>query len=169
MWRHKETGDAVGYIPQNDFAVTFVSLLCKKGQVPRVVKAYLKELDQLSLKPVWCCVDRDIESYLAEELGWSALIVSAEERLDPTEVDPEHKDKTMRRKIHRAERDRVKVNDIDGVPSVELQSRIGRRCQECSADRKGMQIHLTSVRPFDDVEYRRYFYATDNNGEVRLA
>lgn len=102
MWRHKETGAAVGYIPQNGFAVTFGSPLCEKGQIPRVVKAYLKELDRLSLKPVWCCVDRETESYLAEELGWSAVIVSAEERLDPTEVDPEHKDKAMRRKIHRA-------------------------------------------------------------------
>ncbi|SRR5258706_1623792 len=112
------------------------SPLCEKGQIPRVVKAYLKELDRLSLKPVWCCVDREIESYLAEELGWSALIVPAEERLDPTEVDPDHKDKTMRKKIHRAEREGVKVHDIGGVPSAELQSRIGQRCQEWSADRK---------------------------------
>lgn len=158
----------MGYIPQNGFAVTFGSPLCEKDQIPRVVKAYLKELDRLSLKPIWCCVDRETEAYLAEELGWSALIVSAEERLDPTEADPEQKDKTMRRKIHRAEREGVKVHEIDGVPSAELQKRIEQRCQEWNANRKGAQIHLTSVRPFDDVEHRRYFYTTDNNGEVRL-
>ena len=169
MWRHKETGAAVGYIPQNGFAVIFGSPLCEKGQIPCVVNAYLKELDRCSLKPVWPCVDRETESYLAEGLGWSALIVSAEERLDPTEVDPEHKDKAMRRKFHRAEREGVKVHVISGVPSAELQRRIEKRCQEWSADRKGTQIHLTSVPPFDDVEHRRYFYATDNNGEVRLA
>ena len=167
MWRHKETGAAVGYIPQNGFAVTFGSPLCEKEQIPRVVKAYLRELDRLSLKPVWCCVDRVTESYLAEELGWSALIVSAEERLDPTEVDPEHRDKAMRRKIHRAEREGVKVHEVDGVLPAELQKRIEQRCQEWSVNRKGTQIHLTSVRPFDDVEHRKYFYATDNNGEVR--
>jgi len=133
-----------------------------------VTKAYLKEPDRRSLKPVWCCVDRETESYLAEQLGWSALIASGEERLDPTEVDAEHKDKIMRRKIHRAERESVKIHDIDGVPMTELQSRIEQRCQEWSADRKGMQIYLTSIWPFDDVEHHRYFYATENNGEVRL-
>lgn len=168
VWRHTETGAAVGYIPQNGFAATFGSPLCEKDQIPRVVKAYLKELDRLSLKPVWCCVDRETESYLAEELGWSALIVSAEERLDPTEVDLEHRDKATRRKIHRAERQGVKILEVDSVPSTELQKRIGQRCQEWSVNRKGTQIHLTSVRPFDDVEHRRYFYATDNNGEVSL-
>ena len=134
------------------------------------MRAFLQYLssDGVNLKPVWCCVDKETEKYLAVELGWSAVIAVAEERLNPIEVDPANNDKTVRRKIHRAERDGVKVVEIEGKPDDETRARIEERCKEWSANRRGTQIHLTGVRPFDDMVHRKYFYAVDKNGKVGI-
>lgn len=159
----------MGYIPQGKFAVIFGSPLCETSQIPRVVKSFLAHLrsDTVSLKPIWCCVDKDTERYLSDELGWSAVVAVAEERVNPMEVDPANDDKTVRRKIHRAEREGVKLHEVNGEPEPELRSQIEERCREWSEARKGTQVHLTGVRPFDDMEHRKYFYATDQEGKVR--
>ncbi len=118
---------------------------------------------------MWCCVDKETEHYLARELGWSAVIAAAEERLNPIEADPAANDKTVRRKVHRAEREGVKVVEVDGMMDEEVKKKIEVRCKDWAAARKGTQIHLTGVRPFDDTIHRKYFYAMDNVGQVRFA
>lgn len=167
MWRDKATGAAVGYIPENGFAVTFGNPLCPTDQIPRVIKAYLAHLHEENLKPIWGCIDRSTEQYLAEDLGWGAVIAVAEERINPTEVDPAENDKTVRRKIHRAEREGVKIVDVGPEMDPQVKKQLEQRCQEWASNRKGTQIHLTGVRPFDDMAHRKYFYATDKDGKVR--
>lgn len=168
VWRDQDTGGAVGYIPQNAFAVIFGNPLCDHRQLPGVIRNFLAYLasPEINLKPVWCCVDKDTETFLAKELGWSAVIAVAEERLNPVESDPANHDKTVRRKIHRAEREGVKVVEVEKLDE-DVKKRIEARCKLWAEKRKGTQIHLTGVRPFDDVAHRKYFYATDKNGEVR--
>ena len=126
----------------------------------------LRVLESQTLKPVWCCVDKETEHYLARELGWSAVIAAAEERLNPIEADPTTNDKTVRREVHRAEREGVKIVEVEGKMDGDLKKRIEVRCTDWSAARKGTQVHLTGVRPFDDMIHRRYFYATDKDGQV---
>ncbi|KAH9924394.1 aspartyl-tRNA synthetase cytoplasmic [Fomitopsis serialis] len=166
VWRDVRTGAAVGYIPQNGFAATFGAPLCEQKQVPGVIDRYLKFVRGEGLKPVWCCIDHDVERILAEDLGWSAIIAVAEERLNPTEVDPANNDKTVRRKIHRAEREGVKVVDVDGEPDGRVREMLDKRCKEWEESRKGTQIHLTGVRPWDDMKHRKYFYAFDKEGNA---
>ncbi|KAH9858604.1 aspartyl-tRNA synthetase cytoplasmic [Lenzites betulinus] len=165
VWRDKATGAAVGYMAENGFAVTFGNPLCPVDQVPRVAKAYLAYLNEQNLKPVWCCIDRTTEKYLAEDLGWGSVIAVAEERLNPTEVDPAEHDKTVRRKIHRAEREGVKIVEVGQEMDEQVKASLEQRCQDWAAGRKGTQIHLTGVRPFDDMKHRKYFYATDKDGK----
>ncbi|RPD53983.1 aspartyl-tRNA synthetase, cytoplasmic [Lentinus tigrinus ALCF2SS1-6] len=165
IWRDKATGAAVGYIPQDGFAVTFGNPLCALDQIPRVVKAYLAHLHEEGLKPVWCCVDRATERYLAEELGWGAVIAVAEERINPTEVDPAETDKTVRRKIHRAEREGVKIVECGLDMDDRTRQMLEQRCKEWEQARRGTQIHLTGVRPFDDMQHRKYFYVIDKDGK----
>jgi len=167
VWRDENTGGAVGYIPQNGFAVTFGNPLCDRRQLSGVIRNFLAYVTspEINLKPVWCCVDKDTESFLAKELGWSAVIAVAEERLNPVESDPANHDKTVRRKIHRAEREGVKVTEVEKLDD-DTKARIEARCKEWAEKRKGTQIHLTGVRPFDDVAHRKYFYATDKDGKI---
>jgi lysylphosphatidylglycerol synthetase-like protein (DUF2156 family) len=164
VWRDKQTGAAVGFIPSNGYAVTFGNPLCEHKQIPQVVNAYLHHLETENLKPVWACIDHHTEQYLADELGWSALIAVAEERINPAESDPAQ-DKNVRRKLNRAEREGVKVREVDEWTD-DLKQRIEKRCQDWADNRKGTQVHLTGVRPFDDMEHRRYFYATDKDQNI---
>jgi len=40
------------------------------------------------------------------------------------------------------------------------------RIKEWLANRKGKQAHLTQIRPWADMEHRRYFYAKDKDGKI---
>jgi aspartyl-tRNA synthetase len=166
VWRDRKTGAAVGYIPQNGFAVTFGNPLCEPKQIPAVVRAYLDYLSNEKLKPVWCCVDAETEKVLANEFGWSALTAVAEERINPTEVDPEKHDRNLRKKLHRAEKSGVKLIDVEGLVDPEVKKEIDERVEDWKRGRKGTQIHLTSVRPWDDEVHRKYFYARDAEGRI---
>ncbi|KAI0700183.1 hypothetical protein BC835DRAFT_1404934 [Cytidiella melzeri] len=168
VWRDEVTGAAVGYMPQGHYAVIFGNPLCEHSQIPRVVKQFLAFLahSTVNLRPIWACVDKQTEKYLCEELGWSAVIAVAEERVNPMEVDPAHDDKNVRRKVHRAERDGVKLHEVSGEPDDDLKKQIEERCKDWAENRKGTQIHLTGVRPFDDMQHRKYFYATDKDGTI---
>ncbi|KDQ49183.1 hypothetical protein JAAARDRAFT_43060 [Jaapia argillacea MUCL 33604] len=164
VWRHQQTGAAVGYIPSDKYAVIFGDPLCEPKQVPQVVSAFLHHLESEKLKPVWACINENTEHYLAGELGWSALLVVAEERLDPTKVHPDS-DKNFRRKVHRAERDGVKISEIEGEVDQEMRDRLEKRVEDWRRGRNGDQVHLTGVRPFDDMAHRKYFIA-EHDGEI---
>ena len=132
-----------------------------------MVKAFLAFLHEEHLKPVWCCVDKQTEKYLADDLGWGAITAVAEERINPSETDPAEHDKTVRRKIHRAEREGVKIVEVGPEMDQSVREQLEQRCKDWEANRKGTQIHLTGVRPFDDMQHRKYFYAVDKEGKVR--
>jgi hypothetical protein len=61
----------------------------------------------------------------------------------------------------------VKVHEVDGDMEESLKREIEERCKDWAEHRKGTQIHLTGVRPFDDMVHRRYFYARDKGGKVK--
>ena len=143
--------------------------MCDPKQTSRVVRSYLHYIqDEKKLKPIWACVDDACERVLAHELGWSAVSAIVEERFNPTEVDPEKNDKTVRRKIHHAEREGVKIVEVDREVDKHTQELINERLADWEAHRKGTQVHLTGLRPFDDSKHRKYFYAKDSNGKVGL-
>lgn len=168
VWRDSKTGAAVGYVQENKFAVTFGDPLCDPKQMAQVVRSYLHYIqDEKKLKPIWACVNQACERVLAHELGWSAVSAIAEERFNPTEVEPEKNDKNVRRKVHRAEREGVKIIEVDGEVDSHTQELINKRLEDWESHRKGAQVHLTGLRPFDDQKHRKYFYAKDAKGTVR--
>ena len=167
VWRDHRTGAAVGYVEENKFAIAFGNPLCDPRQMSQVVRSFLHSIqDEKKLKPIWSCVDKVCERVLAHELGWSAVSAIAEERFNPTEIEPEKNDKTVRRKVHRAGREGVRVVEIDGEVDKPTQELINKRLADWESHRKGTQIHLTGLRPFDDPKHRKYFYAKDASGTV---
>lgn len=165
VWRHSRTGAAVGYIPQNGFGVTFGNPLCEPGQLNEVIKAYLHHLKDLQLKPVWCCVDAATEKILASEFGWAALTAVAEERINPTQSEGKA-DKSLKRKLTKAEKSGVKLIDIEGAIEESVKKEIEEQVENWRQNRKGTQVHLTGVRPFDDMQHRKYYIARDAQGKV---
>lgn len=167
VWRDPRTGAAVGYVEDNKFAIAFGDPLCDPKQTSQVVRSYLHYIqDEKKLKPIWSCVGQACERVLAHELGWSAVSAVGEERFNPTEVEPEKNDKTVRRKVHRAEREGVKIIEVDGDVDKRTQELINKRLADWETHRKGTQVHLTGLRPFDDSKHRKYYYAKDAHGTV---
>jgi aspartyl-tRNA synthetase len=167
VWRDPRTGAAVGFVEESKFAIAFGDPLCDPKQMSQVVRCYLHYIQgEKKLKPIWVCVDQACERVLTHELGWSAVSAVAEERFNPTESEPEKNDKTVRRKVHRAEREGVKITEVKAEVDQHTQELINKRLADWEAHRKGTQVHLTGLRPFDDWQHRKYFYAKDAKGTV---
>ena len=66
------------------------------------------------------------------------------------EVNPENDDKTVRRKIHRAEREGVKVHEIAGEPEGDIRREIEQETFRVAGQNKGISklpIHLRIYSP----------------------
>ncbi len=86
----------------------------------------------------------------------------AEERVDPDNS------KTVVKKQRQAEEAGVRIRELglgEEVPA-DLREKWDRRIEDWKASRKGTQVHLTEVRPWIDLEHRRFVWAETKEGEV---
>lgn len=168
IWRDEFTGAAVGYVPQDGFAITIGDPLCHNAQYAKTMAGYLRYIKkETNLKPLWLLVGTDAEEVLAEKFNWRTFSVAAEQRLDPSN-NPANKDPDVQRKIRHAEKEGVKIIDIpfgQDIPQ-ELRSKIDGRVEDWLKNRKGKQVHLTNIRPWQDTEHRLYSYAIDKEGTI---
>lgn len=146
--------------------------------------AYLKEKH---LKPIFACIDRATEQVMEEDLAWSCVVAVAEQRVDPVSLAAEGDIKTVRQKIHRAQREGVKIIEKDDALSEEEQTEVRQRMKEWQKHRHGTQVYSAGLRPFDgmhsflrlrytsvnlalmgrtDPEHRKYFLARDKENNI---
>ena len=78
--------DTVGYISQNGSTVIHRNPLCEAG-LSRIMKIFLTFLHDDLHNPVWCCVEKQTEKYLADDLSWSTVTAVAEESINASETD----------------------------------------------------------------------------------
>ena len=170
VWRHAATGAAQGYIVRDNFAIAIGEPLCAKSQQSQIISAYLKYLreEHKELKPIWLIVGAAMAEYLGDKLSWRTLACAAEQRVDPRN-NPALKDKDLARKIRHAEKEGMKEIDIPTTEPVpeDLRQKIDKRIQDWQRNRKGVQVHLTEIRPWIDQEHRRYYYSQTANGTIQ--
>ena len=168
VWRHPDTGSAISYVPSDGYAIILGNPLCDKTQYGNIVKSFLKWLKkETHLKPIWILCGYDVEEFLGDTLGWRTLTCVAEERVDASDNRAES-DHDVGRKIRHAEREGVKIVDVpdsDDMPE-DIQDRCNVRIQDWLANRKGRQVKLASIKPWTDMQHRRYFYAVDKEGTI---
>jgi len=169
IWRDEFTGAAVGYVPQGDFAITVGDPLCHTGQYLKTATGYLKWIKkETHLKPLWLLVGPEMEEVLATKFNWRTFAVAGEQRLNPADNPAAH-DHDIQRKIRHAEKEGIKINDIklgDPVPQ-DLQEKVDARVKDWLANRKGKQVHLTDIHPWQDMEHRQYHFAVDKEGTIQ--
>lgn len=168
IWRDNLTGAAVGFVPHQGYAITVGDPLCHTSQYAKIMAAYLRYIrKERSLKPLWLLCGPVAEEVLATKLDWRTLSVAAEQRLDPNNNPAQH-DHDIQRKIRHAEKEGVKIHDIPiGTPVPEpVKEKIDQRVKDWLAGRKGKQVHLTDVHPWQDVEHRQYHYTVDKDGTI---
>ncbi|KAL1956344.1 hypothetical protein VTO42DRAFT_7427 [Malbranchea cinnamomea] len=168
IWRDYATGAAVSYVPSHGYAIIAGDPLCDRSQFAKIVPQFLRWLKkETKLKPIWILCSLDVEEILGEKFGWRSLSCVAEERVDPNDYRA-LSDAEVARKIRRAENEGVKVTSFPSDQPVpeELKQKIDARIQDWLANREGTQIHLSEIAPWRDQRHRRYFYATDKNGQI---
>ena len=69
-------------------------------------------------------------------------------------------------KLHRAEKRGIKLTDVDGLVDHEVKKEIGERVEDWQRSRKGTQVHLASVRSWDDEVHHKYLCARDATGKI---
>lgn len=164
VWRHDSTGAAVGYAEENGYALVMGNPLCDPRQYPIVIRDFLKHLRKhQDLRPLWLLVSADVEEILASKLGWRSLSCVAEERVSVDEA------KSVAKKQRQAEDAGVTIHELPlnaPVPD-DLRERCDKRIEDWKANRKGTkQVHITEVRPWVDMEHRRYLWAETKEGEI---
>jgi ergosteryl-3beta-O-L-aspartate synthase len=167
-WRDPHTGAAVGYVPHQGFAITIGDPLCHVSQYTKVIGSYLRYIKKdRHLKPLWLLIGSAGEEVLANKFDWRTFSVAAEQRLDPSN-NPAARDKEVERKCRHAEKEGVKLHDIPlGTPvPQDVKEKIEQRIQDWLHGRKGKQVHLTDVHPWQDMSHRQYHYSTVPDGTI---
>jgi ergosteryl-3beta-O-L-aspartate synthase len=167
IWRDQFTGAAVGYTPQDGFAIIVGDPLCAESQFTKTIAGFLKFIKkEAGLKPLWLLVGAAGEEVLATRFNWRSFSVTAEQRLDPS-TNPAAKDTEIQKKVRHAEKE-VKLVDIPNGKEVpqDVRDKVEARIQDWLANRKGKQVHLTNLHPWQDIEHRQYHYAIDKEGKI---
>jgi len=168
IWRDDFTGAAVGYVPVDGFAITVGDPLCHPTQYLKTMTAYLRFIKKnRGLKPLWLLVGSEAEEVLATKFNWRTFSVVSEQRVDPAH-NPALQDSDIQRKIRHAEKEGVKITDyLIGTPvPEETKQKVDQRVQDWLQNRKGKQVHLTNIRPWQDMEHRQYHVATTPDGTI---
>lgn len=156
LWRHETIGAAVGYVVKdNRFAMTVGDPLCDPTQVDEVVKAYVKFVEKdLKLTPVWMLVSEPVQDVLGGRMGWRTLTCVEEQRVDADK----HAAGPKGREARKVEREGIKIHELR--PDQDFMQRAEVSIEEWKKKREGKkQVHLTEIRPWVDMDHRRYFAA----------
>lgn len=168
IWRDDMTGAAVGFVPQDGFAITVGDPLCHESQYLKTMTAYLKYIKkERNLKPLWLLVGAPVEETLATKFNWRTFSVTGEQRVDPVH-NPAEKDSDVQRKIRHAEKEGVKITDyaIGSPPPADVKAKVDARVEDWLKNRKGKQVHLTNIHPWQDEEHRQYHIAYAKDGTI---
>lgn len=168
IWRDAATGAAVSYVPTHGYAIIAGNPLCDPSQYPRIIPQFLRWLKKdTRLKPIWLLVSVDVEEILGEKLGWRSLSCVAEERVDPAR-NQAASDGEIARKIRQAENNGIKITTLPQGKEVpaDTRAKIDARIHDWLSNRKGTQIHLSTITPWRDQVHRQYFYATNKEGTI---
>ena len=168
IWRDPHTGAAVGFVPHEGFAITIGDPLCHVSQYVKTMGLFIRYIKkERHLKPIWLLCGEPVENVLANKFDWRTFSVAAEQRLDPGN-NPATKDTDIQRKIRHAEKEGVKILDIPlGTPvPEEVRNKIDQRVEDWLKGRKGKQVHLTDVHPWQDVAHRQYHYSITPDGTI---
>jgi nondiscriminating aspartyl-tRNA synthetase len=168
IWRDDFTGAAVGFVPQDGFAITVGDPLCHPSQYLKTMTGYLKYIKkERNLKPLWLLVGHEAEEVLATKFNWRTFSVVAEQRVDPAH-NPALHDSDVQRKIRHAEKEGVKITDyaLGSPPPAEMKEKVDARVEDWLKNRKGRQVHLTNIHPWQDEEHRQYHVAQTPDGTI---
>ena len=168
-----------GYMEKKDYIFAWGNpLVSDPAALPNVARQFLAFCEANGKRPVWSCVDRDLEEVLgSDEFGWCTVSCIYEDVVDPAHVmeltSPESKGlegqkvvKDLKKNLYRADKYHVTVKEVRAEEwTNEDKIAIEQGIREWKANKSGVQIASTTLQPWLDSEHRRYWVAK-KEGEV---
>lgn len=169
VWRDMSTGAAVGYSRGRNHVFLVGNPLCDASQYQITIDRFLTFChEELRLKPMWLMVSEAVETILGSRYGWCTLTCTDDQRIPDVRKNPAKQDHEIARKLRHANKVGVSIQQFayhETVPE-DVQRECDDAIQAWMSNRKGMQVHLTSVDPWVDQEHRQYFLARDGNNKL---
>ncbi|KAF5393169.1 hypothetical protein D9757_001294 [Collybiopsis confluens] len=161
-----------GYMQRKKYVFAWGDpLVSSPAALRATAEAFIAWANSQNLRPIWCCVDVEMEKVLAS-LGWSGVMCIHEEIIHPDHVLEMTSDKVrghegvgvvkdLKKNLRRAERAGVIVEEITGrwKPEDRTQVEDGMLEWRRSKGLKGVQLASTAGQPWIDEEHRRYWVA----------
>ncbi|CAA7266190.1 unnamed protein product [Cyclocybe aegerita] len=168
-----------GYLRKDPFVFAWGNpLVSSPAALEKTARAFIAFAEANHLRPVWSCVDHDLEAILSgDALGWATVSCIYEDVIDPghivelagMEKDKEggHSIRDLRRNLHRAEEEQVDVHEVKrGDWSDKDKEAVEAGIREWKAHRHGMKLDPMTLEPWVDESHRRYWIAKQKDKVV---
>ncbi|KAI6046325.1 hypothetical protein EDC04DRAFT_2558186 [Pisolithus marmoratus] len=141
----------------------------KEEEIRRVAMAFVEWAQSHHVRPVYCCVDTELEDILGN-MGWSTVqcinedVIDAEHVLELTSEDDKggHGSmvKDLKKNLRRAAKANIEVVRIDHEEwTQDLRDEVDAGIEAWKRNRKGLQLAATSFDPWLDFRNRIYWVA----------
>ncbi|KAI5474297.1 hypothetical protein MNV49_003650 [Pseudohyphozyma bogoriensis] len=156
-----------GYLRSGRYVFAWGNPLCRREDLARCAEEFVEWCEEKKgrRRPVWCCIDRELEQVLREGVrgkSWNTIECIKEDLLHPDHVDLQKKDvKTNRMKAFAA---KVVVTEIEVkgptfLPDDNVKEEVEEGLRAWRDNREGTQIASSALLPWMDGKHRRYFIA----------
>ena len=155
-------------------------LVSSPEALPTVARQFADFVEAQGKRPVWACVDFQLEEVLGSEgFGWSTVSCIYEDVVDPAHVldltspeakgkEGQHVIKDLKKNLYRADKYGVHVEEVkkDGWTTQD-KVQVEEGIKRWKESKSGLQIASTTLQPWLDQEHRRY-WAAKKDDHVRF-
>lgn len=152
----------IGYREDADCVVVFGDPVCKATDLAHLTEAFHRYIEEKGMRVIYISASESFTRLAFGKFCKVCVEFGEELMLDPVTENPRERHGThaslVRRKIRHAQHDGTQVIELT-THDPALEQAINQVGISWLESRKGPQIHISSVRLFEDKEGKRWFYA----------
>jgi len=162
-----------GYMEKDPYIFAWGNpLVSSPAALPSVARQFADFCVAQGKRPVWACVDYELEEVLGSEgFGWSTVSCIYEDVVDPAHVldltspeskgkEGQHVIKDLKKNLYRADKYGVHVEEVKKDSwTAEDKAQVEEGIRLWRESKSGLQIASTTLQPWLDEEHRRYWVA----------
>ncbi|MCB1113534.1 MAG: DUF2156 domain-containing protein [Chlamydiia bacterium] len=158
----------IGYRTEEGINVVYGDPVAPQNTQGALAEAFENYSDHSGQGVIYICTSPEFSEWMAERLGYKKLEFGEEIFFDPKK-DPQKETgdraSLLRRKVRRAEKYGVSFNELT-FNDLERRQELESLADAWLKGRAGLQVHISHVHLFDNVEGKRWFWAKQNEKAV---
>ncbi|PRP83617.1 hypothetical protein PROFUN_08343 [Planoprotostelium fungivorum] len=157
--RYYSGAGVVGYIPSGKYAIVMSDPLCRTSDLEEVIASFVDvHCKKKGLKVVWLVATEKTQKILSTKYDWSAIACAKEDVVDLTLLKEVA---SVRQSCNRAKRAGCDYHESLVLPPVEVRDKVEHCLEKWQKNRKGDQLFITNIKPWDCQERRRWYWVTE--------